>query len=174
MADKQFSLSNKTTHLMAILAMDQYGLLLADFMPNCKVTCSIEETKKVYNSNTLVVLLPSKIRELTEELPNSWEVTSDSIAAYIAEKLDATKVVLIKDVDGIFTEDPKKNIHAKLLEQITTKELTEMKKENCTDAYLPKILETFKINCHIINGFYPDRIETSLNKQKPIGTTIST
>jgi len=107
-------------------------------------------------------------------LPNSWEVTSDSIAAYIAEKLEAANLLLIKDVDGIFTDDPKKNTHSELFEQLTIKALIDMENKNCTDSYLPKILKTLKINCHIINGSYPDRLETTLNKQKTIGTTIST
>ncbi|MDR2699484.1 MAG: hypothetical protein LBC12_01480 [Nitrososphaerota archaeon] len=175
-ADKQFTLSNTTIHHMAILAMDQYGLLLADLMPNSQITYNIKNIKKTNkNNNTLTVLLPSKLTFLKKELPNSWEVTSDSIAAYITKKLETTKLLLIKDVDGIFTDNPKENKHSKLFEQLTIKKLSEMKNKTCTDTYLPKILETFhKINCHIINGHYPNRIEATLNKQKTTSTTIST
>jgi aspartokinase-like uncharacterized kinase len=108
-----------------------------------------------------------------KELPNSWAVTSDTIAAYAAEKLEADNLMLVKDVDGIFTDDPKKNVRPQLLEQLTVEELSKMKNNNCTDTYLPKLLITFnEIKCHIINGFYPDRVENTLNRQKTTGTII--
>ncbi|MCL2134763.1 MAG: hypothetical protein FWH37_04310 [Candidatus Bathyarchaeota archaeon] len=169
-ADKQFFLSETTVHRMAILAMDQYGLLLANLIHNSQIIDNIDEAKKI---SELSVLLPSKLTFLYKELPASWEVTSDSIAAYITKKLDTTKLLLIKNVDGIFTDNPKQNSQAKLIEHLTTNELLEMKNKSCTDSYLPKILKEFKITCYIINGSYPDRIETILNKQKTISTTIS-
>jgi aspartokinase-like uncharacterized kinase len=168
-ADKQFTLTKTTTHHMAILGMDQYGLLLADLIPNSQIVDCLEEAKNV--NTGIVVLLPSKIMTLAEELPKSWEVTSDSIAAYIAKKLEAKKLLLIKDVDGIFITNPKKNIQTKLFEHLTVKELTKIKNKTCTDTYLPKLLNTLKIDCHIINGFYSDRIEAILNKQKTTNTT---
>ncbi|MCL2642349.1 MAG: hypothetical protein FWD52_02365 [Candidatus Bathyarchaeota archaeon] len=183
-ADKQFTLSKTTSHHMAILAMNQYGLLLADLMkPNSQTTDNLKTAKTKTHTDLITIFLPSKL--LTQnntknkkdnkegELPNSWEVTSDTIAAYIAKKLDAKKLVLIKNVDGIFTDNPKKEKQPKLIEHLTTKELFEKKNNTCTDTHLPNILKTLKINCHIINGLYPNRIETTLNKQKTTGTIIS-
>ena len=170
-AYKQFSLSDVAAHRMAILGMDQYGLLLADLTSNSRIIDNIEEIKKV---KSLAVFLPSKFMTLPcGELPNSWEVTSDSIATYIAKKFEAKKLLLIKDVDGIFTDDPKKNTHTELFEHITTKELVKMKNKTCVDTYLPELLNALKIDCHIVNGFYPARVEAALNKQKTIGTKIS-
>jgi aspartokinase-like uncharacterized kinase len=158
---------------MAILGMDQYGLLLADLIPNSQITDSLETTKNV-PTGLVTVFLPSKFITLNEaELPTSWEITSDSIAAYIAEKLEAEKLLLLKDVDGIFTDNPKKNVQATLLEHLTVNELSKMKNETCVDNYLSTLLKTFKINCHIVNGFYPERIEAILNKQKTTNTLIS-
>jgi len=173
-ADKQFTLTAATTHNMAVLAMDQYGLLLADLItPNSQIVDNLEEIKKG-KTGKVTVFLPSKFIFLEEKLPKSWDVTSDSIAAYIAEKLETKNLLLIKDVDGIFTDDPQQNKQAKLYEHITTRELLKMEK-TCVDKHLPKILKTNKINCHIINGFYPDKLEAVLkNKQANIGTTITT
>jgi aspartokinase-like uncharacterized kinase len=174
-ADEQFSLSKAAAHHMAILAMDQYGLLLADLMsPNSQTVDSIEEAKNV-NTCLVTVFLPSKSISLVEEkeLPKSWEVTSDTIAVYIAKKFEAKNLILVKDVDGLFTCDPKQNAQAKLLEHITIEELSEMKNKTCVDTYLPKLFKTHKINCQIINGLYPDRVEAALNKQKTPSTTIN-
>jgi aspartokinase-like uncharacterized kinase len=168
---KQFMLSETSTHYMAILGMDQYGWMLADLISNSQIA---ENLKSVNNAGAgLVVFLPSNLMRADEELPKSWEVTSDSIAVYIAEKLGTKNVLLLKDVEGIFTEDPRINPQAKLFEHLTIKELAEMENKTCTDAYLPKLLDTLKMDCHIINGLYPNRVETALNKQKTIGTIIS-
>jgi aspartokinase-like uncharacterized kinase len=174
-ADKQFTLSAATSHHMAILAMEQYGLLLTDLIStNSKIVDSLETAKKA-RMGLVTVFLPSKLISILEEeeLPKSWEVTSDSIAAYIAKKLEAEKLLLIKDVDGIFTDDPKQKNPVKLFEHLTTKELDVLKNKTCVDAYFPKLFKTLKIDCHIVNGFYPDRIEAVLNKQKTLNTIIS-
>jgi aspartokinase-like uncharacterized kinase len=173
--DKQFSLSKMTAHHMAIFGMEQYGLLLADLMtPNSKIVNRLNEAKKA-PTGVIVVFSPSKFITLVnkKKLPQSWTVTSDSIAAYIAKKLEAEKLLLIKDVDGIFTNDPKQNTQATLFEHLTTQELLNIKNTTCIDDYLPHLLKTLKMSCNLVNGFYPDRIETFLNKQKTIGTTIS-
>jgi 5-(aminomethyl)-3-furanmethanol phosphate kinase len=169
--DKRFSLSAAVAHRMAILGMDQYGLLLAELMPNCVVTDSLIETRVAANGD-LVMFLPSKFMFMDNGLPNSWDVTSDSIAAYIAGKTWAERLLLIKNVDGVYTEDPKTNPGAKLLPHLTPDELAGLKK-TCVDAFLPKLLKQLDINCFIVNGLYPERVEVVLNGKKTVGTLIS-
>ena len=41
--DKRFSLSGSVSHQMAILGMDQYGLLLSDLISNSKVINQLEQ-----------------------------------------------------------------------------------------------------------------------------------
>jgi 5-(aminomethyl)-3-furanmethanol phosphate kinase len=169
--DKQFSLSPKTSHRMAILGMDQYGLLLSELMPNCLVTDNLMETRVAANGG-LVVFLPSKFMLLDDGLPNSWDVTSDSIAAYIAGKIWAERLVLVKAVDGVFDGDPKLNPNIKLLNQVTVKEFADLGGKTCVDAYLPKLLTNLKLDCYIVNGLFPERVEAALEGQKTVGTII--
>jgi 5-(aminomethyl)-3-furanmethanol phosphate kinase len=169
--DKRFALSASLAHRMAILGMDQYGLLLSELMPNCVVTDSLIETRVAANGD-LVMLLPSRFMFMDDGLPNSWDVTSDSIAAYIAGKIWAERLLLVKDVDGVFTEDPKANPNAKLIQQLTPEQLAGIKK-SCVDAYLPNLLLQQDLDCFIVNGLYPERVEAFLNGQKTVGTLIS-
>ncbi len=169
--DKRFALSAAVAHHMAILGMDQYGLLLSDLIPNCQVVNSLEEVKNV-SVGRVVVFLPSTFMFFDDGLPNSWEVTSDSIAAYIAGKLKAEQILLMKDVGGIYTDDPKKNPQAKLLEKLTVVELSKLKGKTCVDAYLPKLLETLQLDCYVLNGFHTENIEGVLGRQKTAGTVI--
>jgi aspartokinase-like uncharacterized kinase len=84
-------------------------------------------------------------------------VTSDSIAAYMAGVLNAEKLVLITDVDGIYNDDPKKNSNAKLVKQLTAEQLLSWNRRTSVDKALPKLLIKFKLNCYVVNGMHPGK-----------------
>jgi uridylate kinase len=62
--------------------------------------------------------------------------STDAVAAVLAE-LTRSKLVLVKDVGGIYTDNPKKNPKAKLIERMNFKELIEFasKEEFGAKAY---------------------------------------
>jgi len=169
--DKRFSLSAATAHRMAILGMDQYGMLLADLTPNSQIVNGLSEVESVMVGR-VAVFLPSRFMFEDEGLESSWDVTSDSISVYIASKLGAEKVLLVKDVDGVFTEDPKKSVKAKLLKNVTSQQLSILANSTGVDAYLPKLLRELKLRCCILNGQFPERIEAVLNGKDAACTII--
>ena len=85
---------------------------------------------------------------LEDPLENSWDVTSDSIALYIAHRLNASKVLLCTDVDGIFTADPKTAKNAELIKKISPTALLAMKQRTSVDKALPKLLDQWPIDCY--------------------------
>ena len=105
-------------------------------------------------------------------LENSWDVTSDSIAAHLADELNITNLILITDVDGLFTKDPKKTSEAKFVKKISTNALVRLNQESCIDKFLGKILLKSKIKCFIVNGMYPSRLAAILKKKQTIYTKI--
>jgi len=109
-----------------------------------------------------------------DPLPHSWDVTSDSIAAYLAESLHAEKLILLKDVDGIYTNDPKHsdNQTLDLIEKIDLNREKVSKFHGCIDKYLPVILKKYKRTCYMINGLFPERLEKVLKNQKTLKTII--
>jgi len=100
--DKTYNISDVVAHKMAILAMDQYGLFLSDVTPSSYVSYVLKEINNSVNG-MLPIFLPSKLMFSKDPLEHSWDVTSDTIAAYIAGVLHAKKLVLVTDVDGIFS-----------------------------------------------------------------------
>lgn len=119
--DEEWKLSETTAHKMAVLAMDQYGLFLSDITPNSQV-CYLEDVKNA-RRGSLPIILPSQYIFCEDPLEHSWDVTSDSMAAYMAGVLKAEKLVLVTDVDGIYEDNPRKNPDAKLVKQLTVKQL---------------------------------------------------
>lgn len=171
--DERFSLPRRTTHRMAMLGMDQYGLLLADLTPNSVVTESLQQSKTALASRKLPILLPSNLMLEEDPLENSWDVTSDSIAVYVAPQLGVHKVVLVTDVDGVYTNDPKKHPEARLIKKLTPKELLAIKSRTSVDRFLPKLLMAVHIECFVVNGLFPERLQAILDGQDTTQTWIT-
>ena len=95
-ADRRFALPATTSHRMAVLGMEQFGWLLSELIPGA--VRSAAGTPRPPGRTT--VLLPAALA--LDGLPASWQVTSDSIAAWVAGRAGAGRLVLVKEVDGLF------------------------------------------------------------------------
>jgi 5-(aminomethyl)-3-furanmethanol phosphate kinase len=171
--DKRFNLSSAASHRMAILGMDQYGLMLTDLNPEFLAVSDLEEVEKTIVLGKVPVFLPSKILFSKDPLENSWSVTSDSIALFVASQLHAIKLLLITDVDGIFSSDPRKDKWANLLHKVAPTELSELSERTSVDSALPKLLMQWQIDCYVVNGLFPERVEAILEGQESTFSLIS-
>lgn len=117
------------------------------------------------------VFLPSRLMFEEDPLENSWDVTSDTIAAYYAFRLGAAKVILVTDVDGVFTKDPKKFKDAKLFKKLSNKKLLTLGRTS-VDKFLPKLLSETPLDCYIVNGKCPERIDAVLSGRDTVCTRI--
>lgn len=171
--DKRFTLAGGISHRMAILGMDQFGLLLSQIIPDSCATYLLIDAKQLSEIRVVPVFLPSRLMFREDPLENSWDVTSDSIAAYVAGRLHVAKVVLVTDVDGIFTEDPKQHADATLIEQLSAEELLKLNTRTSVDRYLPKLLLEVQVDCYVVNGKHPERIEAILAGQRATCTLIA-
>lgn len=83
-------------HHLALLAMDQYGLLMAN-MQDGLVTASseLELAERVWQHRG-IVWLPSQMVLADETIPKNWQVTSDSISAWLASKMNASQLIIVK------------------------------------------------------------------------------
>ena len=95
-AQKLTKISDACAHKIAVLAMDQFGLVLANMNPllaTAKTECEIDERTWQHRA---IVWLPSHMVLADDSIAQSWDVTSDSLAAWLAKKLNATQLVLVK------------------------------------------------------------------------------
>ncbi|MCP8304979.1 MAG: delta 1-pyrroline-5-carboxylate synthetase [archaeon] len=167
----KFRLSDDIAHKMAILAMDQYGLLLKDIMGEAILAYDLDDALQYKRG--LSIILPSKIMFSLDPLEHSWNVTSDSISAFIASSLKAEKLILAKDVDGIFTSDPMKDSKAKIFKRISAKNLLKENMKSCIDGFLPRILIEKQLTCYVVSGKHPERIESVLEGRRDLYTEIT-
>jgi aspartokinase-like uncharacterized kinase len=98
--DQALTLPATTAHWMAILGMDQSAHLIAAHTPDAVVVHDRMEIRAALDENRIPVLAPYRWMVAADALPHRWEVTSDSIAAFVAGALDASLLILLKPVSG--------------------------------------------------------------------------
>jgi len=89
---RSMNLPDEPAHWMAILAMDQFGWFLA--------AGEIPVTNEVGIPRRMEILLPYRVLCERDPLPHTWNVTSDTIAAWVASEL-GIDLLILKSVDGI-------------------------------------------------------------------------
>jgi aspartokinase-like uncharacterized kinase len=79
---------------------------------------------------------------------------------------------LVTDVDGVYTCDPKKPSDAKLIKKLSAERLLAMNKRTSVDKFLPKLLLKLPIDCYVVNGLFPERVEAVLDGRDSVCTLI--
>lgn len=94
--DRRVQLSATAAHWMAVLAMDQYAHLIADRLAGGIVVADRDAIETALEARQVPVLAPFRWMRDADPLPHGWEVTSDSIAAWMAGATGARRLVLVK------------------------------------------------------------------------------
>ena len=165
--DRRFSLGKTATHWMAILAIDQYGYLLSELIPTACPVRDLDGARQALAAGHVPVLLPFEWLYKADPLPHSWQVTSDSIAAWLAHEAQIPRLVLLKDVDGLYDSDPSVDPQGELLATIT---LDELARCEGVDANLPSLLAGSDLELWVLNGNEPGRLAELLAGGQPRGT----
>jgi aspartokinase-like uncharacterized kinase len=94
--DRRIGLADDEAHWMAVLAMDQYAHLLAARLEGGQLVRTKEQVIAALDANRIPVLAPYSWLREADPLPHSWDVTSDSIAAWLTGALGAGQLLLVK------------------------------------------------------------------------------
>jgi len=96
---QKWKFSDETAHGMAILAMKQLALLLKSIKPDFILAESVDSLQVKLMNKSPVIWSPD-IQEINaSSIKTNWEVTSDSLAAWLAGKLNAAELILIKSAE---------------------------------------------------------------------------
>ncbi len=150
---RQCKVDDDTAHWMAVSAMEQFGWFIASH--------GIPVTTIIAIPGSITVLLPYRYFIQNDILPHSWDVTSDSIAAWVAGNLHLD-LLLLKSVDGIFNNGT--------LRKLVT---APVESDVVDPFFIPYVLKN-SIKTTIVNGSQPDRVGKFLKGKKVPGTKIGT
>lgn len=101
----RFSLSEEMAHWLAIRSLSLTRALVKELLPECEEVESPTAAAEAWIDQRRPVLLKleSYLRQAevheSAPLPHTWDVTSDSIAAWVATKWEAEQLILLKSIE---------------------------------------------------------------------------
>lgn len=96
LAQLQWQFNDVAAHHMAILAMQQMALLINALQPAWPLVQTWADLHSWPAQNRTGVWFPDIMILNQQAIPASWKVTSDSLAAWLADVTGAEKLVLVK------------------------------------------------------------------------------
>ena len=133
------------------------------------IPTSVSEAVKALNKNGIVVmggLMPG--------------MTTDTVAAQLAQRTKAKLLVKVTDQEGIFDRDPRKHEDARKLDKLTYSSLTKLLEQNrhragihqILDPVAVKILQKTHVKTIVVNGYRPQNIQKAIEGEI-VGTVVT-
>lgn len=99
--DRLHGLGDERSHHLALRSLDLTAQLLAAMVPSLVVIERFESLGPVWEASKVPLLAPRAFldeddAQSSDPLPHNWEVTSDSIAARVADRMESPELVLLK------------------------------------------------------------------------------
>jgi aspartokinase-like uncharacterized kinase len=147
-----------THHHACALAQDQTGLMVADstFNPRIRSCVNLLEVQQSLFKKCVPILLPSNIMFAIDPFERTWDITSDSMAAWFAWLMNCKQTLILTNVDGVYIDG---NLHesSAFVERISAQDLIEMGHTAVDACFAPFIREKC-INAWILNGKKPENL----------------
>ncbi len=147
LADKKFSIKPYYSHQMAVLGMQQFGYLLASRCTEMVLANSTEKINQAWGVSKAVIWEPYEMVRDQCRLDQTWEVTSDSLAAWLANVLNIRNLLLIKS--------------SKIV--LETTNLDELARSRCIDIGLQKLVDLYQINTQVLHKSKSTNLSQLLN-----------
>jgi 5-(aminomethyl)-3-furanmethanol phosphate kinase len=95
-AQPAMGFDDEAAHDMAMMAMAQYGRALTSLSDGFIYADTLDAVTDAVALGEIPVWSPWPMLRAHPDIPRSWDVTSDSLAVWLATVLDAQRVVLVK------------------------------------------------------------------------------
>ncbi len=107
-------------------------------------------------------------------------ITTDAVAALVAERINADMLVKGTDQDGVYDKDPRKHADAVKLDHLSFDDLPRIFEESVhkagihqiIDPEAVKVLKRKRLKLVVVNGFKPENILAAIAGEN-VGTVIS-
>jgi aspartokinase-like uncharacterized kinase len=103
-AQAELGFGDGTAHRMALLAMDQLAWAVAALRPGFEVGDTEETLRHSLEQGRVAVWAPYSLVANRSDVPQSWTVTSDSLALWLGRRLGAECCYVIKSIEQRRTE----------------------------------------------------------------------
>ncbi|MEM3731771.1 MAG: UMP kinase [Candidatus Bathyarchaeia archaeon] len=106
-------------------------------------------------------------------------MTTDTVAALVAERVGADMVIKATDQDGVYTKDPRKHADAVKLDRLSFEDLALFFSEDkhkagihqIIDPEAIRVLKRVRVKFVVVNGFNPENVLLAVKGER-VGTII--
>ena len=95
---RELGLDDGAAHRMALLAMDQLAWAVAGLRAGLEVGDTEAALRRSLEHGRVAVWAPYTLVANRRDIPQSWTVTSDSLALWLGRRLDAERCYVIKSI----------------------------------------------------------------------------
>jgi len=145
---------DRVAHVMALLAMEQHGQMLCGLAEPLLPARDCKEIRELLDAGKLPVWLPGSMVDGDGSIPASWDISSDSLAAWLAARLDKARLVLVKSARisaGAYT--PQALVQAEMVDaKFAEFALSFSEVIVLGDADVPRLAEMLRDPEHPANG----------------------
>ncbi|HMA73778.1 MAG TPA: hypothetical protein VKP67_20195 [Xanthobacteraceae bacterium] len=99
MAQAQMGFDERAAHRMGLLAMEQYGCAIKSLHEKLALAETLDSIHCSLTEGKVPIWVSSRMVLGVSDIPQSWDVTSDSLAAWLAGKIGAERLLLVKHVE---------------------------------------------------------------------------
>jgi 5-(aminomethyl)-3-furanmethanol phosphate kinase len=151
---------DRAAHTMALMAMAQFGSALESLNPALRLAASRAAIFRALKEGKIPVWSPEPMVRAAA-LPETWDLTSDSLAAWLAGALGASSLVLVKH--GRF-EGAVLDAHDLVARGIVDPLFPHYLKESGARAWLASPTDSARLGEGLREGMFPEIVAATSNR----------
>lgn len=152
----ELGFGDPAAHRMALLAMDQLAWAVAGLRPGFAVGATETELQRALDQGQVAVWAPYGGIAGRTDIENSWRLTSDSLALWLAGKVGAARCYLIKSI----------------ARQGTRMSAAQLARDGIVDAAFPAMLKDTGVACFLLGRGDSHAFAAAFAENTPCGGEI--
>jgi aspartokinase-like uncharacterized kinase len=152
----ELGFGDPAAHRMALLAMDQLAWAVAGLRSGFEVGATEAELQRALDQGQVAVWAPYAAIAGRTDIENSWRLTSDSLALWLARKIGAARCYLIKSI----------------ARQGTRMSATQLARDGIVDDAFPAMLKDTGVACFLLGRGDQQGFAAALAENTPCGAEI--
>jgi 5-(aminomethyl)-3-furanmethanol phosphate kinase len=159
-AQASMGFDDPAAHAMALMAMAQFGSALQNLNPALRLTASRSTILRAIKDGKVPVWSPEPMARAAA-LPETWGLTSDSLAAWLAGALGAGRLLLVKHgrFDGVAI-DAQDLVARGVVDPLFPRYL----KESGAQAWLAGPTDSARLGEGLRGGIFPEIVVATSNR----------
>lgn len=155
-AQSKMGFDDHTAHQMAALAMEQYGRAIASSNSLLCLADSADAIGRALAAGRVPVWMPARMVFDAADIASSWDVTSDSLAAWLGGRIGAARLFLVKSVELASPRERAENLAA----------------AGIVDAAFPRYFRTSSVPSFILGPADHAAAIAAIRDRRPVGLAV--